>query len=101
MTVTANPERQRAYDALEPHIPDAHAKIMALMEDLAIPVEYDEHGFDDTHEVAEHIEEVVIEEIENASIPDDPAAEELLEEEILYARTEAYDLVMERFEPPQ
>jgi hypothetical protein len=100
MTVTAHPERQEAYDAVAHVVPDAHSIIESMMEDLALPAEYDEHGFDSTHEVAEHVEAAVIEQINDTPVHPDDDAYVFVEEELTYAKDHVFDMVMEDFEPP-
>jgi len=76
-------------------IPDWRSRAEALMEDYSIPAEFEAHGFEDTHDVAERIEQDVVELIQDAPVPRD--AEHFVEEEVVEAKHEVFALVMEEF----
>lgn len=98
MTVMTRAEarREKHYDQVADLIPDPIARAEALMEDLAIPAEYEDHGFDSVHEVADYIEQDVVEQIRDAPVPHD--AQHFVEDEVCCARDRVYDHVMEEFE---
>ena len=64
------------------------------------PAEYVGHGLDDTHEVAEHIENAVVTEIEEQAPPRSHTDYTFFEEQIDAARCYVYDKVMEEFTAP-
>jgi len=98
MTVMTNAEaREEAHrDQVADLIPDWRARVVALMEDYSLAAEFEAHGFEDKHDVAERIEMDVVEILEDAPVPDD--AQHFVEDEICEAEHEVFALVMERFD---
>lgn len=94
----ADAREEEHYDSVRHLIPDWRSSAEALMEDYAIPQEFEAHGFDDKHDVADRIEDDVVEMIEDAPVPND--AEHFVEDEVDAAKHEVYALVMEEFEVP-
>jgi len=98
MTVMTNAEaREEAHrDQVADLIPDWRARAVALMEDYSLAAEFEAHGFEDKHDVAERIEMDVVEILEDAPVPRD--AQHFVEEEILEAEHGVYELVMNEFD---
>lgn len=98
MTVMTRAEarEEQHRDSVRHLIPDWQSRAEALMEDVSIPAEFEAHGFEDKHDVAEYIEEQVIELIETAPVPRD--ARHFVEEEKDVASERVYALVMEEFD---
>jgi len=98
MTVMTRAEarEEQHYDQVADLIPSWRGRARAMMEDLSIKAEFDAHDFDDKHDVAEHVEMNVVEILEDAPVGQD--AWHFVEDEIVNARHEAYDLVMEEFD---
>lgn len=83
-------ERESYSDA----IPDPEARARAMMEDLSLPEEFEDHGFEDTHDVAEYVEQEVMATIEGTvGVPG-----VFIEEAVYEAEEVVFPLVMEEFE---
>ena len=65
------------------------------------PAEYVGHGFDDTHEVAEYIEEQVVTEIEEQAPPRSHKDYTFFKEQIDAARCYVTDKVIDEFTAPR
>ena len=98
MTVMTRAEarEEKHYDQVADLIPSWRSRARALMEDYAIPAEFEAHGFEDKHDVAERIEMDVVEILEDAPVPHD--AQHFVEDEIVEAEHEVYAMVMEEFD---
>lgn len=98
MTVMTRAEAREAehYDSIRHLIPDWESTAHALMEDYAIPAEFEGRGFEDKHDVANAIEDAVVEEIRDASVPRD--AQHFVDREVEEAREYVYAFVMEGFD---
>ena len=97
--MTAAEARREAHrDSVADLIPCWDTEAERHMEDLALPAEFEDHGFESVHEVAEHIEEAVVQEIEDAKRGVSEDAHHFFEEEAEEARLSVFPLVMEEFE---
>ncbi|WP_135666833.1 hypothetical protein [Halorhabdus rudnickae] len=100
MTVMTRAEarEEKHRQKVEHLIPDWEARARALMEDYSIPEEFEAHGFEDKHDVAEKVEERTIEVIREARIEVPHDAVHFVEEEVEMAKDQVYQLVMDEFE---
>lgn len=98
MTVMTRAEarEEKHRDQVAGLIPDWRSRARALMEDYSIPDEFEAHGFEDKHDVADQIEQDVVELIEDAPVPRD--AQHFVDDEIVQAQHEVFALVMEEFD---
>lgn len=103
MTVMSPSEarREQRRNAISHAIPDWESLTDGYIEQYEHPPEYDAHGFSDIHEVAEHIEEQVIEDIMAEAPPEGHKDTGFFEEEAEAAQCYVVDKVMDEFTPPE
>jgi hypothetical protein len=97
----AEAKREQRRNAISHAIPDWEALTEGYIEQCELPAEYAEHGFDDTHEVACHIEEQVIEDIMAEAPPEGHKDAGFFQEEADAADCYVFDKVMDEFVSPE